>query len=139
MRQLVFQGKVYDKPPLSLKNILKEKSITVFYLEEQVRYKLEIRAIDNSIELRINPDRGSLEIAFKKAIKYKFFKQENGEPKWMLTTEIKDDKLSITTTKDGKALRNYFEGIVPEDCIKVDSGEAKLDDKSMAGEATERE
>jgi hypothetical protein len=49
-----------------------------------------------------------LEIGFKKAIKYKFFKQENGEPKWMLTTEIKDDKIVIITSKDAKALRNYF-------------------------------
>jgi hypothetical protein len=49
VRQLVLQGKIYDKPPLSLKNILKEKSITVFYVEEQVRYKLEIRAIENCI------------------------------------------------------------------------------------------
>lgn len=86
----MFQGKVYDKQPLSLKNILKEKSITVFYVEENVRYKLEIRTLDNQVELRISQDRGTLEIAFKKSIKYKFFKQENGEPKWMLTNEIKD-------------------------------------------------
>lgn len=60
VRQLVFQGKVYDKPPLSLKNIQKEKSITVFYVEEQVRYKLEIRTIDNKVDLCINQERGTL-------------------------------------------------------------------------------
>lgn len=54
VRQLTFQGKVYDKSPLTIKNIIKEKSITVFYTEDQVRYKLEVRAIDNSLDMRIN-------------------------------------------------------------------------------------
>lgn len=135
----MLQGKVFDKPPLTLKNILKEKSITVFYVEDQVRFKLEIKAIDNILELRLNPTNGSLDVSFKKAIKYKFYKQENGEPKWMLTTEIKDEKISITTTKDPKALRSYFEGIVPEECIRMDVSDAKLDDKSALGDATERD
>lgn len=54
VRHLTFQGKVYDKPPLSIKNIIKEKSITVLYTEDQVRYKIEVRAIDNSLDMRIN-------------------------------------------------------------------------------------
>lgn len=87
-----------------------------------MRYKLEIRTVDNLVELRINPDRSSLEISFKKSIKYKFFKQENGEPKWMLTNEIKDERLTLITNKDAKTLRNYFEGILPEDAIRIESG-----------------
>lgn len=57
----------------------------------------------------------------------------------MLTTEIKDDKIYIIANKDGKTLRNYFEGIVPEECIKLESGEVKLEDKSVAGEVMEKE
>lgn len=139
VRQLTFQGKVYDKPPLSIKNIIKEKSITVLYTEDQVRYKLEVRAVDNSLDMRINQEKSSIELSFKKAIKYKFFKQENGEPKWMLTTEVKDERIFILANKDGKTLRNYFEGIVPEECIKLESGEVKLEDKSVAGEVAEKE
>lgn len=61
-----------------------------------------------------------MDIYFKKAIKYKYFKQENGEPKWMLTTEIKDEKVSFTTNKDGKSLKGYFDGVVPEEQMKID-------------------
>lgn len=88
LKQIMFQGKLYDKTPLSIKNIIKERSITVFYIEDHIRYKLEIRAMDNigHIEVHITADKNTAEISFKKAVKYKFFKQENGEPKWMLTT-----------------------------------------------------
>jgi hypothetical protein len=57
----------------------------------------------------------------------------------MLTTEIKDDKVALVANKDGKTLKNYFEGIVPEESIKIDSNEPKLEDKSVVGELPERE
>lgn len=40
IKQLIFQNKTYDKPPITLKNILKEKSITIFYNDDQTKYKL---------------------------------------------------------------------------------------------------
>ena len=43
------QGKSHERQPLSLKNIQKEKTINIFYIEEQTRFKLEIRVIDNSL------------------------------------------------------------------------------------------
>ena len=55
-------------------------------------------------------------------MKFKFFKQENGEPKWMLTNEIKEERLTLITNKDAKTLRNYFEGIISEESIKIDAG-----------------
>jgi len=39
----------------------------------------------------------------------------------MLTTEVRDDKIVILTNKDGKILKNYFEGVVPEECMKVET------------------
>lgn len=57
----------------------------------------------------------------------------------MLTTEVKDDKILIHANKDGKTLKNYFEGIVPEECIKLESGEVKLEEKSLVGEVAEKE
>ena len=38
----------------------------------------------------------------------------------MLTTEIKDEKVSFTTNKDGKSLKGYFDGVVPEEQMKID-------------------
>jgi len=40
IKQLIFQNKTYDKPPIALKNILKEKSITIFYNDDQTKFKL---------------------------------------------------------------------------------------------------
>jgi len=39
-----------------------------------------------TIEVNISPEKNTVDISFKKAAKYKFFKQESGEPKWFLTT-----------------------------------------------------
>jgi len=58
----------------------------------------------------------------------------------MLTTEVRDDKIVILTNKDGKILKNYFEGVVPEECMKVETSEVKQEDRtSLMGEMTERE
>jgi hypothetical protein len=40
----------------------------------------------------------------------------------MLTTEIRDDKIFILTNREGKTLKSFFEGVVPEECIKVETG-----------------
>lgn len=40
IKQLHLQKTIFEKPPITLKNIIKEKSITIFYNEEQTKYKL---------------------------------------------------------------------------------------------------
>ena len=40
----------------------------------------------------------------------------------MLTNEIKEERLTLITNKDAKTLRNYFEGILSEESIKIDAG-----------------
>ena len=110
IKSLTIQGKTFEKGPNSMKNMVKEKSVTIFYIEEHMRYKLEIRALENvgTIEVHIYPERNQLEISFKKAGKFKYFKQDNGEPKWMIHSEIKDEKIVMVCNKDPKSLKAYF-------------------------------
>jgi hypothetical protein len=57
----------------------------------------------------------------------------------MITTDIRDDKITIVTNKDVKALKTYFEGIVSEENIRIDVSEPKAEEKAAVGEAPERE
>lgn len=49
-----------------------------------------MKAAQNNLELKINQELNTVDIYFKKGIKYKFYKPETGEPKWMLATDLKD-------------------------------------------------
>ena len=73
------------------------------------------------IEAHIYSDRNQLDISFKKAAKYKFFKHESGEPKWMFIAEIKDDQITVATNKDAKTLKSYFDGILSDEFVKVET------------------
>lgn len=57
----------------------------------------------------------------------------------MITTDVRDDKITIVTSKDVKALKTYFEGIVSEENIRIDVSEPKVEEKAAVGEAPERE
>ena len=53
---------------------------------------------------------------------------------WMtMNSDIKDDKILIYTSKDGKTLKSYFD-MVPEEMIKVDDGK---DDKQTENDKDE--
>ena len=70
--------------------------------------------LDNNLDIRINTDKSNIEIGFKRASRFKFHKPEGGQPMWMtMNSDIKDDKILIHTSKDGKTLKNYFD-MVPE-------------------------
>ena len=42
-----------------------------------------------------------------------------------INNELKDDKVILICNKDGKLLKSSFEGIVPDELIKVDAAEVK--------------
>lgn len=138
IKQLLMQGKIFDKE-LTIKNIQKERAINIFYLEEQnARMRLQVKAIENNLELKINPDKMTVELSFKRGTRYKFAKPESGEPKWMtLTNDLKDEKLVLYCNKDGKTIKSCFQGIVPEECMKVEA-EIKTEEKERP-EGMERE
>jgi hypothetical protein len=65
-------------------------------------------------------EKGFIEISFKKMIKYKVFKQQEGDM-WMVVHEYKDDKVLVyPSNKD--VLKNinksFFEGVVPDAYVK---------------------
>lgn len=137
IRQMLFQGKTIERQ-VSLKNIVKEKTINIFYADEH-KYRLEIKALDNNLELKISQEKSSVEFVFKKATKYKFMKPENGEPKWMIigNNDLKEDSITLVCNKDWKTIKSCFEGIVSEDMIKVEASECK--EEKEKGEGMERE
>ena len=40
IKQLIIQGKTHQRQPLNLKNIQKEKTINLFFVQEQTRFKI---------------------------------------------------------------------------------------------------
>ena len=120
IKQMILQGKTYEKPPIGIRNVPREKTIAISYAEEQIRLKLEIKVVDNNLEIKINTEKSTIEIAFKRASKYKFVKPESGQPMWMtMNSDVKDDKILLFTNKDGKTIRSCFDA-VPDELIKVD-------------------
>jgi hypothetical protein len=70
--------------------------------------------LDNNLDVKLNTEKATAEIAFKRAQKYKFVKPEAGQAMWMtMNSDIKDDKLILFCNKDGKTLRACFD-IVPD-------------------------
>jgi len=92
---MIFQGKTYEKthptPNLIVKILAKEKSMNLLYIEDHLRYKLEIKGGDGNIEMKIpNQDSNTFDIYFKKATKFKYLKLDTGDPKWILANELRD-------------------------------------------------
>ena len=76
--------------------------------------------MDNNLEIKINTEKSTIEIGFKRASRYKFVKPEGGQQMWItMNSDIKDEKILLMTNKDGKTLKNYFE-MIPEEVIKID-------------------
>jgi hypothetical protein len=40
IKQLILQGKTFERQPITLKNLQKEKTINISYIEEQNRYRI---------------------------------------------------------------------------------------------------
>lgn len=101
----------------------------ITYNEELIKLKIEIKVQDNNLDVRINADKTTIEIAFKRGTRYKYVKPESGQPMWMtMNNDVKDDKITLIYGKDTKNIKSFFD-VVPDDLIKIDEGK---DDKSMA-------
>lgn len=114
IKQLIVQGKTYEKAPINLRNVPRERTITIIYNEEQIKYKLEIKVLDNNLDMKINTEKSTVEIGFKRATRYKFVKPESGQPMWMtMNNDIKEDKITLVCNKDGKMIKSHFD-MVPD-------------------------